>query len=173
MIKAGTRKIPSDHLDEALLRAAGYGQAELCDLLIGSGADVNTHEDRDAFLERLDSQPSFTPDQAIGHAWLQHHCCMAGSALHRATEGGHEATVGTLLAAGARVNEVDDNGVTPLMLACMRRGNLGLIQKLLMTPGCTVNIPEKRVGRTAVHFAAHVGDKDVLKLLLDQGEIQK
>lgn len=58
------------------------------------------------------------------YQWLLHHGCRAGS----------EAAARVLLAAGAEVNCQDDEGVTPLMLAC-RRNEWQLVSLLLERGG--------------------------------------
>ncbi len=91
-----------------------------------------------------------------------------GTALSFAAEGGHEAIVEALLAAGASADLADRSGYSPLHLAA-RRGHTGCVQ-LLLNGGAP---PDARDGQkqTPLHLCVNKGQSDggVLSLLLDSG----
>lgn len=75
-----------------------------------------------------------------------------------------------LLEFGARVNEQDRNGLTPIMKACrLRQGMESLL--LLLSYGGDVNIRADRRHdhRTALHYAVLSGSVDIVLVLLDSG----
>lgn len=78
------------------------------------------------------------------YKWLLHHACRAGS----------EAAASVLLAAGAEVNCQDDEGVTPLMLACGR--NEWQLVSLLLERGGDPALRDAG-GCTALMYAANHG----------------
>ena len=101
---------------------------------------------------------------------MKQHSAIGGTALHLAVENNHLATVKTLVAKGACLNIVDRAGRTALMLACMRRGNVGLVRMLTNEKECVVNMKEKQRDWTALHFAAESGDAENIRLLLEAGK---
>lgn len=77
------------------------------------------------------------------------------------------AAATAFIRAGADVNRLTPDGLTPLMIAA----GLGQAQMvgLLLTAGAQVLAVEPRVGATALHKAALSGNPDVADLLLDHG----
>ena len=63
----------------------------------------------------------------------------------------------------------DIAGITSLMLACMKRGQHEMTRLLLDSVTSDVTSKDTRHGRTALHFAARVGDKDTLEALINAG----
>ena len=75
-----------------------------------------------------------------------------------------------LLKLGARVNHMEANEYTPLMLAS-RSGHLKTV-KLLLNSGAKVNLAKSN-GMTALEYAIHFSDKDVIKELLKAKDIKR
>lgn len=69
--------------------------------------------------------------------------------------------------AGADINQADENGLTPLMIAS-GFGRAHVVE-ILLSGGANLHATEPRMGATALHKAAQSGDADVIALLLDHG----
>jgi len=70
-----------------------------------------------------------------------------------------------LIKKGADVNVKDEDGWTPLHLACYN-GRFD-VAKLLIENGADVNIKEDGSSWTSLHFASWRGDHRMVKLLID------
>ena len=75
--------------------------------------------------------------------------------------------VALLLQKGAICNAVDDDGLTPLAIAC-QRGNTFAVECLLQKENIEVNIKDKQ-GSTALHEACEYGSNKIVKLLCNRG----
>ena len=80
---------------------------------------------------------------------------------------GHLKAVALLLDRGAKVDAMDGEGVTPLILASYR-GQTEVV-KLLLERGADVNAREKRNGLSSLSHAVGRGDKELVKVLLAHG----
>lgn len=138
------------------------------------------------------SEPSFDINAKDDEGW---------TALHKAAQNGHEATVLKLVELGACVYAVDGAGVTPLHLAS-RSGHVPTMRVLLSLhadPGAkddygwspihqTANrgrtravmallesgadlLVEDKMGMTALHLASKAGTLDLVVLLLARGAV--
>ncbi|MCK6682221.1 MAG: ankyrin repeat domain-containing protein [Thermoanaerobaculia bacterium] len=91
--------------------------------------------------------------------------------LRRAVESRDLASISRLLEAGARVNEPDQRGATPLMLAA-GRPSYGIpateLLERLLEGGASVDARDQE-GRTVLHWAAMSRDPAVLELLISSG----
>ena len=155
------------------IRAAQLGKSQCCKALVSAGGDPNTFEDPKDHTQRHGGGIiPFTPDHGKQESWLKTHSSIGGTPLHLAVENGHLHAAQILLHLGSPVNAQDCNGVTPLMLACMKRGTSNLVHLLTLIPGCDVKTQEHTSGKTALHFAAEVGDAANLKLLLQAGQFK-
>lgn len=105
LIKHGARVIGSG----AIVMAAEEGKMEMVKMLLDEGADIN-----EIGIEHP-TDPRFKEDM--------------GSALHRAVDGGHEATVSFLLERGADVRLKDPMERTPAALA-RENGNERIVEML-------------------------------------------
>ncbi|CAG9784426.1 unnamed protein product [Diatraea saccharalis] len=88
------------------------------------------------------------------------------TALHYATEQGHEAVVGLLLKAGCKVDLTAGDGLTPLHIAAIK--NHGEIAKMLLAAGSHVNY-KTHEKTTSLHFAASRGFLEMIKILVNNG----
>ena len=88
------------------------------------------------------------------------------TALHYAAHRGDLETVGTLLAAGARVDAVTRYGVRPLALAA-ENGDAAVVRRLL-TAGADPNGSQPG-GETALMTAARTGDAETIRALIAHG----
>ena len=86
--------------------------------------------------------------------------------LHDAAGKGDLATVETLLAEGAKIDERGTNGETPLILAVLA-GN-DAVAELLIEKGAGV-MATNQGGFTPLHAAAYSGDIGIAELLLEHG----
>jgi ankyrin repeat protein len=90
------------------------------------------------------------------------------TALHHAACGGDKEVVGLLLRKQAQADAKDQDGQTPLILAC-QRGLMGVVRTLLQ------HMDEQGVqwrdgqGRTALHWAAEAGYNHLVRALLLAG----
>jgi ankyrin repeat protein len=151
-------------------RAAELGNSKACQLLVSAGSDINAFESNLDNLNRFtESSSAFIPEHGQQVTWSKCHAPIGGSALHLAVEHGHVNTVQTLIQLSIGVNFADRNGVTPLMLACMKRGSGQIVHLLTLIPGCDVKLCDRQWKKTALHFAAEAGDADVMNLLIDAG----
>jgi ankyrin repeat protein len=173
----------------ALMLAAWGGHAEIVHHLIRAGADVNAHT-------RLGRMPEFVPPNAgrasHGDGILRGGVPERGARparaglmtpLHYAAREGHTAVAALLLAAGARINQPEANGVQPLLLAIMN--DRSETARYLIEHGADVNADDW-YGRTPLwqavdirnveldgelnaQFADRAGSLEIIKLLLTRG----
>lgn len=89
--------------------------------------------------------------------------------LHRAAAAGATSVVRQLLANGADVNALNDQGSSPLLYAVFH-GNFESAAELLHF-GADPNIAESRFGSTPLMDAARHGRLNMVVLLLEQGAV--
>ena len=106
---------------------------------------------------------------------LQHNCKQyifhktnsGDTPLHVAAMNGFTHVVSLLLDYGAKFNERNNNGETPLFLACEKSSPLPLIENLVKH-GADVNIPDNE-NRSPLREVCYPGDIEVIKLLVENG----
>lgn len=145
LLSKGVKAKASDETGRTpLLLAASNGYAEIVQLLIDNGADVNAK-----IKNTLTPYGSTTP-------------------LWAATNyKGDVQTIRELLAAGAEIEARDMDGETPLMAAA-RRGDVD-IMKTLMVAGADVNAVASQDNGTALMNAAAWGKAEAVRVLLRAG----
>lgn len=88
------------------------------------------------------------------------------TALHYAAHHGSINSVKLLLAGGAKIDRVDQRGLTPLLIA-LKKEKFSVI-KYLILKGASLNVryPD---GRAVLHYVCTLGLIDVLLLLISKG----
>jgi ankyrin repeat protein len=92
--------------------------------------------------------------------------CTAKSPLIKASSKGDSFTAQKLIQEGANINEVDRNGITPLMHSIWERKTE--TTKTLIKMGADINIQDKN-GDSALHVAVYNCDASMAKILIDNG----
>jgi ankyrin repeat protein len=85
--------------------------------------------------------------------------------IHKAIEKGDRKKVKELLASGARVEERNRDGQTPLMVTVMY--NLRPLFEMLLEAGADVDAAD-RTGDTVMHYAATYGTPTLVQALLEK-----
>lgn len=166
----------------ALDYAAQGGHEEVVAYLLRKGAPANTRDKhgitplmnacRQGHVGTVRMLVKHTKKQGLGKADY-----FGRTALHVATENGHEKVVAYLLRKGAKANSRDKNGGTPLMAAC-KGGHLAVARLLVyylrayyrlsgwLGQGLEMNCHD---GSTALHYAAERGHVKMVAMLLEEG----
>ena len=157
LVKSGADVNATAQADETALMIAAEGSTpRTVDLLLAAGAKLNAVDaDGDTALTRA-------ANAQISKALLLHGANVRGKygqkALWNAIGREDVAGVRLLLDAGADVNSRDDQGQTPLMLACQREYGEGWLPnpepamvKLLITSGASIQTKDKQ-GETAMAY---------------------
>ncbi|KAJ4218988.1 hypothetical protein NW759_008144 [Fusarium solani] len=146
---------------------SGYRQRVLA--LLDGGADIDAQDrigdstalthaawlGRDDLVELL-LENGADPNRREQHGW---------TALHIAIKHGYSGIVATLIDHGANV-DARVHGWTPMLLAA--KDWRFQVPDYLVKKGADVNATDYH-GRTALHWAAHHGDKKLAQLLLQRG----
>ena len=161
-----------------LLKAAIKGHDKCVELLLNAGADVNEKGYNTIFLvEALDeSNEEDIPVEVLINLSVKD--TVKKSAMMYAAEEGFYKCVKLLVKAGADVNDITTESMTPLMFACKSLSNkdrdeTGLVDydecvRLLVLAGANVICADK-TGKTALHYASQSENKESFRLLLDAG----
>ncbi|KAJ7127801.1 ankyrin repeat-containing domain protein [Mycena epipterygia] len=124
--------------------AASEGHTDIVGLLLGEGADANTH------------------GKYVDSNWQEHR----GSTLKAACHKGHGKIARLLLCHGADINGHEEEGGSPLEVAASE--GYTYIVHLLLEKGADVNAQSKKYG-TALRTACRNGHADIVRLLLAKG----
>jgi ankyrin repeat protein len=87
--------------------------------------------------------------------------------LHLAVENGWTTVVEKLLSLRARLDTLDDRGLTPLQVSCLSGNSVEMVQ-ILLNAGSDVNEVSSD-GNTSIMLAAAQGRTDLVEYLLQQG----
>ncbi|CAN0030582.1 unnamed protein product [Ectocarpus sp. 4 AP-2014] len=134
-----------------LMVAAGLGKVSFVEFLVARGAGLNSRTCRDV-------------PRPEGGIRLR----TGSQAIHAAVYGGSPDVVYVLLQLGATPNATDDDGETPLIIACgdPTKDRFGFaLASILLNGGADPSL-STRFGRTALSHAARSGHTDVIDLLL-------
>ena len=146
-----------------LMEAASWGQADVAQLLIARGADVNASDDVGNTPLRLAADHSNTVQVLLKAGADPNRASKKATPLSAAAESGAEAVVRMLLDAGARIDTpAPEDGRTALMLAAIHDHRR--IVKLLLARGADLNAKDLW-GHTALELAADRGHKKIVRLL--------
>lgn len=152
----------------AVLLAAYYRAAEIKELLLRQGAELNVYEAAavgDA--ARVKQWVAETPGLVNSHSFDGY------TPLGLAAHFGHEETAALLLQAGADPNlRGSDGKLDNMPLHAAIAGNHINLVRLLLDHGGGIDSPcegEWRKGFTPLHVAAHFNRVEIAKLLLERG----
>lgn len=184
---------PNRNGDTALIWAAVKGNTECLRILLGTpGIDINStdNEGKTAYfwaqeyshtecVELLRAAGSITygnrnsatpkgsnngtPQERLRAMGISPN--MYGQAICMASDNKNNELLGLLIAAGADVNTVAEDGWTPLTNSCLYE-NEEAVRLLLAAPGIEVNRPNAK-GDTAIIWAAVRGNTTCLRMLMD------
>lgn len=105
-------------------------------------------------------------DSEIPELDNDYHYIRRSSPIVIASDVGNANVVEMLLAAGANINDTDENGLTPLMKASIYN-HVNVIE-LLLSKGLDIN-KQNIFGATAILYASLHSNKDAMKLLMANG----
>jgi ankyrin repeat protein len=160
----------------ALHMTAWGGQEQAAAFLLGQGAQ-STHREGDGGTPLMLACGRGHLGvvrvllQLLGKQELQVTDPEGQTALHVAASCGScgsEEIVSFLLGQGAQADSKDENGATPLMMAC-GEGYMGVLKVLLEHVGPEAFQETDEDGRTALHYAALGGHGETMTFLLELG----
>jgi ankyrin repeat protein len=146
-----------------LASAAGVGNKEVVERLLGLGAPVNGKNVADQTplaAAAAEGRPEIVALLLMKRADVNAEDHEGATPLHRATR---EDVVEMLLARGADPNAVARDGTTPLHRAASRR-----IAERLVGKGASVDVADKQ-GATPLVAAVHAGDRERAEFLAAKG----
>lgn len=179
LLKLGANPESGPSSGRALVLACAQGHVEIAELLLAHGAQFE--------YGPQDEQPiAVATDRRIIDLLLRAGADInkpsgftASTPLHRCASKADAGAVRYLIAKGARVNSVNNAGVTPLHIAC-RTPSLLLQEdgveraketlRVLIAAGASVKVADMR-GNTPLHLAARNAflDSEDLRLLIQKG----
>lgn len=150
-------------------------------LLLQHRADPNATDERgENLLMDLVSLPALQGKEEIARLLLDHgldvhaRCRSGGTGLHKACFAGDLRIVELLIPRGARIDELNEYGETPLR-SLMNGGDCRTciqshrqeIGRLLIAQGAEVNTTDRR-GRTVLMSACFLGYLDIARMFLER-----
>ncbi len=153
-----------------LTMSARNGNFALFEMLLNKGADLNTHDEYDTHIMSIAA--------SINQVQMLECLIRKGSQpsqdnppLSYAAANAHEEATRVLIQHGHDPNQVDENGVTPLVYALSKPEDLDKrhqIVEILVEAGAEVN-KAIRSNMTPLMFAAKINSSDSVRYLIDHG----
>jgi ankyrin repeat protein len=165
-----------------LTHAARKGHAEICQMLLDKGAEVNQRSEGNYYLSSERTSPLINACRyghskvvnvllAVGGIDVNYRKGDGATGLIASCRMGHSKVVELLLAAGGiRVNQANDEEVTPLYIAS-QGGHSKVVELLLAVDGIQVNKATDEEA-TPLYIACQNGHLKVVKMLLAVDGIQ-
>ncbi len=157
-------------LDSALLNSASVGNIEMCTMLLGKGANVNTVDKRNGMTPLL--YASKAGDLKLVEMLQSKNADLKATdkegvnALHYACESRDLLLVEFLLGQGFTINDKADNGTTPFHWAC--KGGSLKVPQFLIDQGASP-LTRDNNGATAMHWACYGGQMHLFQFLKEKG----
>jgi ankyrin repeat protein len=173
LIQRGANASPANISGDTALHVAAWGgQEQAAAFLLGQGAQsTNKNVGTTPFMlacERRHLGVARLLLQRLGKQELQATDNGGQTALHVAASCGNEEIISFLLGQGAQANSKDEDGATPLMMAC-EEGQTGVVKVLLQHVGPEALQETNEHGLTALHYAAMWGHEATVTFLLGEG----
>uniref|UniRef100_A0A0G4IEW5 Uncharacterized protein n=1 Tax=Chromera velia CCMP2878 TaxID=1169474 RepID=A0A0G4IEW5_9ALVE len=151
---------------------------EIVEFLVSEGVDVNAVNKKGETLSPLsiavkNGRVDLIEYLIMQKAHIHTKDKYRDTPLHKAARHGHREAVGVLLNRGARVNEGNNKGETPLfettdLLYGIQPKDDRDVAQILISRGANANA-EAEGGVRILHWVAGFGSPDVVELLLDNG----
>lgn len=168
--RGGDANFRGDNGYTAVIQAARDGRANLVELLLSLGAEVNataSETNETALILAAKRDRREVMDLLISaHADLEARRADGMTALMLAARGGHQMAAHKLIEAGAAVNVQLEHGATPLMLAA-QHGHLSVVY-VLLAANADPNIKASN-GATALTLANAYRHGEVAEMLKKAG----
>ncbi|KAL8858821.1 MAG: hypothetical protein Q9178_004738 [Gyalolechia marmorata] len=157
-----------DSNSESLLYASGYGTTEMVDMLLKSGANINS-DDQDgatALHMALGNGKIDIVNLLLARGAVMESLGAFGKApLHYAAQGGNEDCLLAVLRSGADVNRQDEVGATALHVVSQYDNLAGV--KVLLAHGASIEAIH--FGKTPLISTVEMGNEDCVLALLRNG----
>ncbi len=164
-----------------LMTVAGRGSVNVAELFLQHGVDINAIDSNGqtalhyaAYSRNPDGMSKFLilNGAEVNPLFCKHGkvsgCCSGiTTPLHSASNTGQLAMVRNLINSGAKINVLNQDGLTPLYLA-VKKGNPDVV-KLLVEHGAFINTAEKNLGYSELMLAVALGKKDIADYLIKNG----
>lgn len=154
-----------DNAEPILVYAVAKGDFEAVKLLIEQG-DPSAESRTRALLSAVQSSTNVDMVRYLVHNGADYNGkTAAGLMIHEAVSGKNVAVLDVLVEAGAKVDDVNDEGQTPLHLAY----NDVAMTKRLIEIGCKTSIARPDDGFTPLHVAIEMCEWEVARTILQEG----
>jgi ankyrin repeat protein len=156
-----------------LVHACVYGQPEVVQLLLESGADVST-DDQSPLVSVIDLGSSSSVDFVRSRkstfkleGVLLHNDPLPSTWNEAEIKRRCIAIVELLLKFGARTDVTGFFGNTPLFKACSK--GMTEVVRLLVKSGCDVEVGDQRLGVSPLYVSCEKGFAEIVKVLIENG----
>lgn len=174
--KSAPNNIYNEDLNDDLLDGISGEDYELVEEAISNGADVNFVDDNSKetpLFVALTSSLEIMDLLIQNGANVNAKNTFGNTVLHKACEYEDENAITYLLGKKADVNEVNDQGKTPLLVVLYAymtdEDKLRNIVKQLIQKGASVNVQDNIEHNTPLHLACDLSDIEIVKLFIKKG----